>query len=135
MNAFLQNNGYGDMTSEQRRQIMQSQGNRQNRQGGSFVTGEIIAKDDKSITIKLTSGGSKIVLLSNTTQIGQFTAATINDLLVGKTVMVSGSVNNDGSVTAQMVQLRSEEEFVPDVRTIQPGDKNEPQQVPLQDQQ
>jgi len=123
------------MTSEQRRQIMQSQGNRQNRQGGSFVTGEIIAKDDKSITIKLTSGGSKIVLLSNTTQIGQFTAATINDLLVGKTVMVSGSVNNDGSVTAQMVQLRSEEEFVPDVRTIQPGDKNEPQQVPLQDQQ
>lgn len=69
------------------------------------VNGSIISADDKSITVKLADGSSRIVLLSDTTQINQATAATKADLKVGTTVAVFGQTNSDGSVTAQSIQL------------------------------
>lgn len=78
-----------------------------NRMGAGFrpVAGEIISADDKSVTIKLTDGSSKIVLFSDTTQINQAAAATKTDLKVGTTVAVFGQTNSDGSVTAQNIQI------------------------------
>lgn len=69
------------------------------------VSGEIIASDDKSITVKLADGSSKIVLLSDKTTISKSDTAAKTDLKTGEKVAVFGTANSDGSVTAQSIQL------------------------------
>lgn len=76
-----------------------------NRAGIRPVNGEIISSDDKSITVKLTDGSSKIVLVSDKTTINKASEAQKADLKTGETVAVFGSENTDGSVTAQNIQL------------------------------
>ncbi|MFA6526208.1 MAG: hypothetical protein WCT26_02215 [Candidatus Buchananbacteria bacterium] len=83
-------------------------GTAKNRQaaGASFVNGDIIAKDDKSVTIKMRDGGSKIVFFSSTCEVGKFVSGAITDLSVGNSVMINGKTNTDGSVTATSIQIR-----------------------------
>lgn len=76
-----------------------------NRMGFRPVNGEIISSDDKSITVKLQDSSSKIVLLSDNTEINKAAEATKEDLKVGEKVAVFGQENSDGSVTAQNIQL------------------------------
>ena len=78
---------------------------------GGFTAGEIIAKDDKSITVKLRDGlsgqgGSKIVFFSDATEISKFANGAAADLEIGKSVSLSGKANSHGSITAQSIQLR-----------------------------
>lgn len=75
------------------------------RQGFRPVNGEIISSDEKSITVKLQDGSSKIVLLSDKTEINKAASGTKDDLKVGEKVAVFGNENSDGSVTAQNIQL------------------------------
>jgi len=75
------------------------------RTGFRPVNGEIIAADDKSITVKLPDGSSKIVFWSDKTEINKAATATKDDLKTGEKVAVFGTDNADGSVTAQSIQL------------------------------
>lgn len=76
-----------------------------NRMGFRPVNGEIIASDDKTITVKLSDGSSKIVILSESTIINKADQATKEDLKTGEKAVVFGTENSDGSVTAQNIQL------------------------------
>ena len=75
------------------------------RTNSNMLGGEIIAKDDKSITIKLSDGGSKIVFFSDSTKITKSAEGSMNDLEISKTVFVGGKQNADGSFTAETIQL------------------------------
>ncbi len=77
------------------------------RQNGAGVTaGEILSKDATSITIKMRDGGSKIVFLSEGTQVMKAATGSTSDLMIGAQVTAMGTANPDGSVTAQSVQIR-----------------------------
>jgi hypothetical protein len=74
--------------------------------GANLVNGEVLAKDDKSVTIKLNAGGSKIVFFTGATQFMRTATDTIDNLKVGDNVMANGSSNADGSLNAESIQMR-----------------------------
>jgi len=77
----------------------------QNGQNFRPVNGEIMSVDDKSITVKLSDSSSKIVLLSDSTVISKSESAAKEDLKVGEKISAFGSQNQDGSITANTIQL------------------------------
>ncbi len=86
-------------------QFAQRGGLNQNRANFQPVNGEIISKDEKSITVKLQDGSSKIVLFSDSTLISKSESASKEDLKEGEKVFVVGTANSDGSINAQDIQL------------------------------
>ena len=84
-------------------------GPRLNRFGGNGqnppVRGQIISTDSNGITVKLQDGSSKIVIIPDNANIMEATSAAKQSLTTGKNVMIFGTTNSDGSVTAQNVQL------------------------------
>lgn len=80
-----------------------------NRGGGkNGAMGEILSMDDKSVTLKLPNGGSRIVLLSEKTQVMKSITGSKTDLKIGLNLIVNGVTNTDGSVTADTIQIRPE---------------------------
>lgn len=79
-----------------------TQGSMMNRGG---VSGSILSMDDKSITVKLADGSSKIVLFSTSTTYSNTVSSSKTDLKTGAEVAVFGATNSDGSVTATSIQI------------------------------
>lgn len=74
--------------------------------GGGMISGEVISKDDSSVTVKLSDGGSKNIFFSSSTKILKSSEGTLGDIGIGKQIFGQGTVNTDGSVTAETIQLR-----------------------------
>jgi hypothetical protein len=101
--------GFQNLTEEQRQQMLQGnagagvQSGRGN--GANFLAGEVISKDEKSLTLKASDGGSKIIFFSASTKISKMIDGSADDLEIGKTITVNGQQNSDGSYTASTIQL------------------------------
>lgn len=102
------------------RQMGQQMGANRRIQAGSMINGTILSKDDKSLTIKTPNGGSKIVFFATSTKALKSTEASMSDFNVNDNVIASGQTNADGSITAQMIQLRQDD--------MMPGGPGEPRQ-------
>ena len=74
--------------------------------GGGFASGQISDIEGQSITLQLPNGNSEVVLYSSSTQVIKPTTASMSDLTVGTQVMIGGTQNSDGSLTAQSIQIR-----------------------------
>ncbi|MHB8660553.1 MAG: hypothetical protein ACYC75_01240 [Minisyncoccota bacterium] len=73
---------------------------------GSFLAGTVAAKDSGSITINTRDGSSHVVLITPATNVSKSVSGTMDDVSVGSTIIVSGTTNSDGSVSASLIQLR-----------------------------
>lgn len=74
--------------------------------GAQPLSGEIIVQSEGSFTIKLNNDSTKIVFVSDSTQITKFVDGTQNDLNKGEQILVTGVENPDGSYTAKAIQIR-----------------------------
>lgn len=74
--------------------------------GGSFISGDIISRNENSITIKLKDGGSKIIFYSDSTEISKSVEGNADDFVVNESVVATGNANQDGSIVANSIQIR-----------------------------
>lgn len=72
----------------------------------NFANGQILSLEGKTLTLKTQDGGSKIVFLTDATQIQKMDKAATSDLVNEKYVTITGTSNSDGSLTAAAIQLR-----------------------------
>ena len=97
------------MNPTTRQQMMQKDGTgKMQGQGGrlNFIDGELVSRDNKNLTMKLADGGSKIILISDSTTVSKTTAGSIDELAPGCKLMINGDTNSDGSITAKTIQLK-----------------------------
>jgi len=73
---------------------------------GNNITGEIISKDENTITVKLRDGGSRILFISGKTLIFKSASSTKDELIEGLQITGFGSANPDGSINAENIQIR-----------------------------
>lgn len=76
-----------------------------NRNGGSRVIGNVLSMDSNSMTVKTPDGSTRIVILAGSTTYSKATTGTVSDVKTGENVSVFGTINSDGSVTAQNIQI------------------------------
>ncbi len=74
--------------------------------GDQFISGEVLSIDAKSITLKLQDGGSKIIYTSADTKISKSVPGASNDIKQQMQIVISGSANESGDVTAKTIQIR-----------------------------
>ena len=73
---------------------------------GGMLSGTVASKDASSITINTRDGSSHVVLISPSTTVSKSVNGSESDIAVGSEIIVSGTSNSGGSVSATLIQLR-----------------------------
>lgn len=73
---------------------------------GAGAIGQITAIGSSSLTLQLANGNSEVVLYSASTPVMTETTVSPSALSVGTNVVVAGTTNSDGSVTATTIDIR-----------------------------
>lgn len=101
------NQAKGGAGAPGQRQFQFSQnGTRGIRMGGNFAGGQVIAVDQNSVTVKSRDGSSRIVFVNPSVVVAKSVSGSVADIKSGDDIIVQGTVNADGSVTAQAIQIR-----------------------------
>lgn len=74
---------------------------------GGFTVGQVTGFGSDSFTLQLANGNSENVFYSSSTQVIVPQAASISSVASGSMVMVIGTQNSDGSMTATTIQVRN----------------------------
>jgi hypothetical protein len=74
--------------------------------GAGLISGTVATEDSGSITVNTRDGSSHVVLVTPNTTVSKSVSGSESDVTVGATVIVSGTTNSDGSVSASSIQLR-----------------------------
>jgi hypothetical protein len=74
--------------------------------GGGFLMGTVAEESSSSITLNTQDGSSHVVLITPSTTVSKYVAGSLSDVAVGSTIVVSGTTNSDGSVSASVIQIR-----------------------------
>lgn len=75
-------------------------------QNGGMTSGNVISLQDSMMTVGTRDGASKVVIITGSTKVLKSVTGTKSDVVVGGTVLITGTANGDGSITADTVQLR-----------------------------
>ena len=70
---------------------------------GGGTTGTVVSVEGDVLTINTDSGNIQ-VQTSDTTLIQKFTSVSLSELEEGESIVVSGTTNDDGSITARSIQ-------------------------------
>ncbi len=76
--------------------------------GGGFAAGQVLSIGGDSLTLQLPNGNSVNVFYSSSTQVVVPQKASIASVTPGTAVIVGGTQNSDGSMTATTIQIRND---------------------------
>ncbi|MCH7759449.1 hypothetical protein IID20_03770 [Patescibacteria group bacterium] len=109
---------FRSLSPEQRQQRFQEFGSGDHQPGdsrGRFnlnddgerpLNGEIVSQGDGSLVLKLNNDSTKIIFITEDTEITLSVKGVLTDLTAGLQIMISGAENPDGSYTAKVIQVR-----------------------------
>lgn len=86
-------------------QMMRGRFGGQNGQAFRPVRGQVLSIGQNTMTVKLANGNSEIVVFGQSTQFVKSQVASSSDVTTEDNVVVIGTQNSDGSITAQNVQI------------------------------
>lgn len=82
--------------------------------GAGMLSGTIAAVSTESLTVNTRDGSSHVVLLTPATTVSKSVSGVLTDVTAGATVLITGTTNSDGSVSASVVQLRPTQNTTPE---------------------
>jgi hypothetical protein len=71
-----------------------------------MVNGSVVSLTDNVLTLKARDGGSRVILFTAGTKVTKSVDGARTDVKDGVNVVILGTQNTDGSITAETVQIR-----------------------------